>query len=264
MATDFAARYGPWALVCGASVGLGAEFARQLAARRLNLVLVARRADALATLAAELRAQAGVEVRTAAIDLADAALDARLAEAAAGVDVGLVVYNAAHSRIGAFLDFPLDEQLRTLDVNCRGPLVVAHRFGRAMRERGRGGILLMTSLVASQGAPMLAAYGASKAFNLVLAEALWDELRAHGVDVLACRAGATRTPGYEASQPVGRTSLMEPAPVVQQALAALRRGPSMVPGGMNRFLAFLLTRILPRKLVIRLVGNTTRKLYDLK
>jgi len=258
---EFAERYGPWALVAGASVGLGAEFARQLAARKINLVLVARRADALASLAAELRAQ--VEVRTAAIDLADAALDARLVEATAGVEVGLVVYNAAHSRIGPFLDHPLEEQLRTIDVNCRGPLVVAHRFGRAMRERRRGGILIMTSLVASQGSPMLAAYGASKAFDLVFAESLWDELRAGGVDVLACRAGATRTPGYEASKPIGKTSLMEPARVVRQALAALGRKPSMVAGGFNRFVAFLLARVLPRKLAIRTVGNATRKVYDL-
>jgi short-subunit dehydrogenase len=260
--TDLRERYGAWALIAGASVGLGAEFARQLAAQKINLVLVARNAAALEALATELRA-GGVEVRTLAIDLADAQLDARLEEATRGLEIGLVVYNAAHSRIGPFLDQPLDEQLRTIDVNCRGPLVVAHRFGRAMRARGRGGIVIMTSLAASQGSPMIATYAATKAFDLVLAESLWEELAGAGVDVLACRAGATRTPAYEASKPVAPTPMMEPAPVVRAALAALGRAPSVVPGGFNRFAAFLLNRMMPRRFAIRTMGRATRKVYGL-
>lgn len=255
-------RYGSWALVAGASAGLGAEFARQLAAKKLNLVLIARRADALSSLADELRA-GGVETRTVAADLGAPDLLARLDEATRELEIGLVVYNAAHSRVGPFLDQPLDEQLRTIDVNCRAPLTLAHHFGRKMRERGRGGIVLMTSLVALQGSPMVAAYAASKAFDLVLAESLWDELRGNGVDVLACRAGATRTPAFEASKPVGSTPMMEPAPVVRQALAALGRGPSMVPGGFNRVAAFFLGRVMPRAAAIRTLGRATRKLYGL-
>jgi short-subunit dehydrogenase len=260
--TNFRERYGPWAIVAGASVGLGAEFARQLAARKLDLVLVARTKAALDELSAELRS-GGVGVRVLAADLADPTLDAKLAEITRDLEVGLVVYNAAHSRIGPFLDQPIEEQLRTIDVNCRGPLLLAHRYGRAMRERRRGGILLMTSMAALQGSPMIAAYAASKAFNLVLAESLWDELRFAGVDVLACRAGATRTPGYEASQPTGKLPLMEPEPVVRAALDALGRGPSVVPGTFNRFTAFLLARLFPRSLAVRTMGRATRKLYGL-
>jgi short-subunit dehydrogenase len=259
---EFSERYGSWALIAGASAGLGAEFARQLAAKKLNLVLVARREAALSSLADELRA-GGVEVRIVAADLGAPDLGAVLDEKTRDLEIGLLIYNAAHSRIGPFLDLPLDEQLRTIDVNCRAPLLLAHRYGRAMRERKRGGIVLMTSLVALQGSPMVAAYAATKAFNLVLAESLWDELRESGIDVLACRAGATRTPAFEASKPVGSTPMMEPQPVVAQALAALGHKPSMVPGGFNRVAAFFLGRLMPRTAAIRTLGRATRKLYGL-
>ena len=253
----FADRYGPWAVIAGASVGLGAEFARQLAARGLRLVLVSRRADALAALAAELP----VETRTVATDLASPDLAATLDAATRDLEVGLLVYNAAHSRIGPFLDQPIEDQLRTLDVNCRGPLLLAHHFGRAMRARGRGGIVLMTSLAATQGSPLIATYAATKAFTRILAEGLWDELGRANVDVVACRAGATRTPGFESSQPKGRTPLMEPAPVVRAALDALGRRPSVVPGALNRLAAFVLARLVPRRLAVRVMGRATRKLY---
>jgi uncharacterized protein len=253
-------RYGPWALVAGASAGLGEAFARRLAADGLNLVLLARREGALGALAGALRAEHGVEVRTAA-DLARADLREAVDGAAAGAEIGLLVYNAAHRVIGPFLSHPIDEQLRIIDVNCRGPLVLAHHLGAAMARRGRGGIVLMSSLAGSQGNALLASYAASKAFNLVLAEGLWDELRAHGVDVVACRAGATRTPGYVSSRPKGTIPLMEADAVVARTLAALGRGPSIVPGALNRFAAFAFARLLPRRAAIRIMGRATHRLY---
>lgn len=255
-------RYGPWALVAGASAGLGEAFARRLAREGLSLVLLGRRGDALARLGAEVRAAHGVEVREVAADLAGPGLAETVQAAAAGREVGLLVYNAAHSVIGPFLERPLEEQLRVLAVNCRGPLVLAHLLGSEMARRGRGGIVLMTSLSGSQGNPWLASYAASKAFNLVLAESLWDELGARGVDVVACRAGATRTPGFLASRPKRRTPLMEPEPVVEAALSALGRRPSVVPGALNRLAAFAFTRLLPRRTSIRIMGRATRRLYQ--
>jgi uncharacterized protein len=257
----FAARYGRWAVVAGASTGLGAEFARQLAARGLDVLLLARRQDALATLAAELRTSSSVEIRTAAVDLGAPELLARVRAATEGLDVGLAVYNAAHSLIGPFLEQPLEEKLRIVDVNCRGPLVFADEFGRKMAARGRGGILFMASMAAAQGSPLVATYAATKAFDLVLAEGLWDELAAHGVDVLACRAGATRTPNYEASRPNGKVPLMEPAAVVTRALDALGRRPSIVPGLVNRLGDLFMTRLLSRRAAIRFMGRQTRRLY---
>jgi hypothetical protein len=130
-----------------------------------------------------------------------------------------------------------------------------------MARRGRGGIVLVTSLAASQGNPLLASYAASKAFGLVLAEGLWAELRERGVDVLACRAGATRTPGYAASRPRRRVPLMEPDDVARAALDALGRGPTVVPGALNRVAAFAFARLLPRRVAIHVMGRATRRLY---
>ena len=258
---SFVDRYGKCAIVAGASTGLGAAFARELAARGLDLLLLARRGDVLGTLADEIRAAHSVAVRVAAIDLGGANLLAEVRAAAAGLDVGLVVYNAAHSLIGPFLSQPLDEKLRILDVNCRGPLIFADEFGRSMAARGRGGIVLMASMAAAQGSPLVATYAATKAFDLVLAEGLWDELGALGVDVLACRAGATRTPNYEASQPNGKVPLMEPEAVARRALDSLGKRPSVVPGFINRLGDVFMTRLLSRRAAIRFMGKTTRRLY---
>jgi hypothetical protein len=259
---DLRSAYGPWALIAGASTGLGAEFASQLAAAGLHLILVARRADALDELAASLRKAHGVEVRTASIDLAAPDLLERVRACAAGLEVGLLVYNAAYSCIGSFLGQSLEDKLRVLDVNCRGPVILAHEFGGAMAARKRGGIILMSSMAGIQGAPMIATYGASKAFDRVLAEGLWDELRAEGVDVLACCAGATRTPTYEASNPREKPPMiMESGPVVSESLAALGKTPSFVPGMANRAAAFVMERLFPRSAAIRTMGKATRKMY---
>jgi short-subunit dehydrogenase len=262
---DFAARYGPWAVVAGASEGLGAQFAAQLAPRRINLVLIARRAAMLEQLAAQLKAGYGVQVRTIELDLGRADCGATVATHTSDIEIGLLVYNAARSVIGPFLAQPLDQHLNELDVNCRAPLTLAYTLGRRMLERRRGGIVLMSSLSAAQGSPMIANYAATKAYNQLLAEGLWDELRGQGVDVLACCAGATTTPNYLASAPKrgGATAAtaMSPRAVVAEALAALGRQPSVVPGGANRLAAFVMRRLLPRRAAIAIMGQTLRKMY---
>jgi len=260
----FRARYGPYALVAGGSEGIGAAFAQALAARGIHLVLVARKPERLADVANRLRLEHGVEVHTEAFDLGAADVASRAAQLAASREIGLVVYNAAASRIGPFLDTPLDEHLHVVDVNCRGPLVLAHVFGTQMVARGRGGVILMTSLAASQGAPYIASYAASKAFDLVLAESLWHELAGRGVDVLACRAGATRTPAYELSQPDFKGPVMEAGPVAEAALRRLGHGPSTVAGGLNRLAAFFMGRVLSRRGAIRMMGDTTARIYRIK
>lgn len=261
MSTSFLHRYGPWALIAGASEGLGEAFARELAGRGLSLILLARRGDALERLAGELRQRHGVQVHTAAMDLGRADLAEAVRLCVGDREVGLLVYNAAASLIGDFMSQPLDEKLRMLDVNCRGPLVLAHELGQGMRERRRGGIVLMTSMAGAQGAPLIATYGATKAFNLVLAEGLWDELREQGIDVVGCRAGATRTPGYLRSKPGQDVMLMEPEPVARAALAGLGKGPTVVPGIGNRLAALFMGHLLPRRLAVRILGSATRKIY---
>lgn len=260
--TAFRERYGPWAAIAGASVGLGEAFARQLASRGINLLLMARGQAALDTLAADLRTAHGIEIRTLATDLARPDLSEAVQSFTTDLEIGLLVYNAAYSTIGPFLDRPVEEHLRVIDVNCRGPVVLAHLFGKAMAGRKRGGIVLMTSTAGSQGGPWIATYAASKAFNLLLAEALWDELAASDVHVIACRAGATRTPGYQASKPrPSKVPLLDPNHVAEKTLAALGRGPSLVPGAFYRWSAFIMDRLLPRRLAIRIMGRATRKLY---
>ena len=259
---DFRARYGPWALVTGASEGIGESFARALATRGLDLLLVARRPGPLEALAAELRATHGIRVRTATADVARPDLLAAMDALAGDDEVGLVVHNAAFSALGPFLDRPLDDLMKVIDVNCRAPVLLAHHFGRKMAARGRGGIVLMSSLAGGQGCPMVVSYAASKAFEIVLAEGLWDELRPAGVDVLACRAGPTRTPSYEASRPRKKVPMMEPGPVAEEALAALGRKPVVVAGRLNRAVNFVMQRLLSRPAAIRFMGNSTRQMYE--
>lgn len=258
--TDFTNRYGPWAVVAGASEGLGAEFGRQLAARGLNVVLVARRAELLSAVKAELEAAHRVEVRTLTLDLAASDAPAHLAEQTRALDVGLVVYNAALSPLGEFAGARVEDQLRALDVNVRTPTALAHHFAGRLVARGRGGLILLSSLTAFQGSPFLATYGATKSYNLALAEGLWFELKPKGVDVLAVCAGATTTPNFLKASPQGAPGMLPPAAVVQHALGALGRGPFTIPGAFNRLASFLMRRLLPRATTIALMGDQTRKL----
>ena len=259
---SFAQRYGPWALVAGASEGMGEQYARQLASRGLNLVLVARRGEVLEALAKDLAKPGEVEVRTLALDLGKPEALAEIQNATADIEVGLLVYNAGLSLIGSFLQRPVEEYREEQEVNCRRPLELVHHFAGPMAKRRRGGILLMSSLAGSQGSPFISHYGASKAWNTVFAEGLWGELGEHGIDVLACRAGATRTPKYlRDSGDESRSAFvpeMEPAEVVSEALAALGTTPSMVPGRANRLAASLMQRILPRRMAVTVMGRASR------
>ncbi len=257
---EFAERYGPWALIAGASEGIGAAFARELAQRGIHLLLVARRREPLEAAKREIAAISGVQVRCVALDLSRADAPAILEQEIESLDVGLLVYNAALAPGGAFLELPLDEQLAAIDVNVRGPLALAHGVGRRLAARGRGGIVLLSSLTAFQGSPFVATYGASKAFLLALAEGLWFELAPRGVDVLAVCAGATRTPGYLRRAQRRAPGELQPEQVAREALARLAHGPSMIPGRFNRLASQLMRRVLSRRATIRIMGAQTKHL----
>jgi len=261
----FAERYGPWAVVAGASEGIGASFSRKLASRGINLVLLARRSAPLEQLAAELRDAHGVEVRAQSLDLGGADVVDGLRAATEGLDVGLLIYNAAYSPIGAFIDIEVDEHLKAIDVNVLGPLRVSHYFGRRLANRGKGGMILMSSMSSFQGTAMVANYAATKAYDTILAEGLWYELRHQGVDVLGCIAGATLTPNYEGSTDKipsnGLARPMEPDDVTEQALQDLGRRPTRVSGRRNRWASVLLARLLPRRAAIEMVSKETEHMY---
>lgn len=259
---SFRDRYGPWAVVVGGSEGIGAAYAEELARRGVHLVLLALDTPALDETATSLRDRYGVDVRTLAMDLAEPSLLDRVRPVVEGLDVGLLVYNAAASPIGEVLDVPSDTLQAVVDVNVRGPLLLVRELGPRLVDRGRGGIVLMSSLAATQGSAMVATYAASKAFNRVLAEGLWEELGRHGVDVLAVTPGTTDTPGFRASRPRGGPRPMSAAQVAREALDALGDRPVHAPGWANRLVGQIMRRALPRGLAIRLMSRETRRMYD--
>jgi short-subunit dehydrogenase len=160
--TRFAKKYGPWALVTGASSGMGSEFARHLAADGLNLVLVARRKNRLDRLASELGQQFGIEVRVVVADLAREDFVTPIREATSDIEVGLLVNSAGFATSGALLDNDLEAEVSILHVNSRAPLMLAHEFGRKMRDRGDGGIIFVASTVAYSGSPGWSNYAATR------------------------------------------------------------------------------------------------------
>src|ERR1035437_2156786 len=181
----FKDRYGPWALVVGASAGIGPAAAEEAAARGLNLVTVARRGERLDAQRALLEARYGVEVRPLQLDLGVADAAAQILSATDALNLGLVIYNAAAEPRGYFLEVPLVEHELNLHVNCRVPTAIVHRPGGPLVERGHGGIVLVSSLGALQGGKVFTTYFAAKAYLWILAEGLWAELGESGVDVVA-------------------------------------------------------------------------------
>src|SRR5687767_7848319 len=191
----FHARYGPWALIAGGSEGIGRSFAMQLAERGLDLLLLARRGGPLAETAQEIRERFRVQVITQTLDLTASGLDSAAEALTDNREIGLLVCNAGATHGAAMLlDRPVDAALALVRLNCVAPLVLSHAVGAQMRTRGRGGVILVSSIAGLAGGALIAAYAASKAFEIVLAESLWYEFGTAGVDVLGLIVGATVTP----------------------------------------------------------------------
>ena len=206
---DAKARYGGWVLVAGASAGLGAAFARESARLGFDVVLLARRGDALEETAASIRTEFGVATRCIVADLAQDDIADVVAAQTADLDVGVVVYNAAAELYGPFLTLDHDSHRTNIAVNCFAPTVLAEHFGARMRDRGRGAIAIVSSLAALQGTRYLTIYAASKAYELILAEGLWEELGDHGVDALAYVVGATASSSWYGPAPAAYTDAEE-------------------------------------------------------
>ncbi len=198
-AMDFNEQYGPWALIAGASEGLGAAFADECASRGCNVVLVARRQQLMEETAAGIRERHGVETRTLVADLGRPDIGELVASVTDDIDVGFFVYNAAFAPQGLFVNVPLEEQMQNIAVNCTTPTILSHMLGKKMVDRGRGGLVLVSSGAAHGGMKIFTTYAAAKAYELILGEGLWDEFRDHGVDALGYVVGATATPTFSAS-----------------------------------------------------------------
>jgi short-subunit dehydrogenase len=236
----FAAKYGPWALVAGASDGLGAAFAAGLADRGLNVVLLARRQAVLDRVAAEINSRAAVETRTLTVDLAEPVAASAIAAATSDLEIGFLVYCAgADPNFKPFLATPIGAAEAMVQRNCMVPMQLCHHFAPAMVERGSGGIVIFGSGAGLAGGPNMVAYGASKAFDMVFAEALWAELHDKGVDVLGLILGKTNTPALrQLEHSRGQISSPDDMPpgagavddVIAEAFENLTNGPTWMVG----------------------------------
>ncbi len=260
-------KYGPLALVAGASEGLGAAYATYLAAAGMDLILVARRKEPLDPLAALLRNQHQIKVSCICYDLSDDNAAEQLQQALSGMEINLLVYNAALSYIGPFEKNSLEHHNQIAKANMITPMNLVQVFGEAMLKKSKGAIVLMASLAGFQGSGFLAAYAATKAFNRVLAESLWYEWKNRGVDVIGCCAGATATPNFIKTNPEKANffapRVQSPDEVVQECFKKLGKQPSFVTGTGNKVASFIMQKLMPRKMAIIIMGDTTRKMYRL-
>jgi len=251
-----AQRYGGAALVTGASSGIGAAFARALAAEGLDLVIVARRRERLEELAGELAERHGVRVHVVAADLAERDAAARVMREVdeRAIDLGILISNAGFGTYGPFLEQDPETQMRIVEVNNRAMVALASAVAPRLQKRRRGAIVFLASTAAYQPVAFEAVYGASKAFNLMFGEALWAELRPAGVDVLVLSPGFTPTE-YQQKAAMGNpkpiTGWTSAERVVSEALERLGKVPSIVPGWRNRVVVRLM-RILTRAAAARL------------
>jgi short-subunit dehydrogenase len=256
---DFQQNYGPWAVVAGASEGLGAAFAEELAKAGVHLVLLARRGDKLAELAEKLKSRYGVDVLFQSVDLADFEATQSYLDSL-DVKIGLLVYNAAFAPIDYFKDVA-DHELDTLvSVNMRTPLRLIKYLSTTMISQKRGGVVIMSSMSGLQGSPKIVSYSASKAFLMILAEGLWSELKPYGIDVVGCCAGAIVTPGYEQAQSGKAPGTLPADQVAHQTLKALGNGPIVTPGLMNKIARFVMGTLFPKKWAISIMKNNTKNL----
>jgi uncharacterized protein len=227
---EFAERYGPWAVIAGASEGTGRSFAERLAAHGINCILIARRRGPLDELAEELRARHRVECVSASVDLAARDALRQVVAAAAGREVGLFINNAGGDTNDCkFLEGEIGNWEQLVDRNVMNPMRMCHHFAKPMRDRGRGGIILVGSGACYGGATGMAVYAGTKAFDLCFGEGLWAELRPHGVHVLNLILGRTNTPMFRAFMekrglPVGAEAA-EPDDVAKLGLERLPHGP---------------------------------------
>lgn len=237
-------RYGPVALMTGASDGIGRAFARRLAAAGFDLILVTRREAALEAVAREIGADFGVEARIVPLDLGDPGAVRHLLEATAGQPVGLVVAAAGHGSVGPFRERDLADELGMIDVNCRSVVDLAHGFGRRMAAEGRGGMILFGSRVGFQGAPWAATCAATKGVVQSLAEALAVEPGGRGVSVLSVAPEPVGTGlAARAGMRMGRAE--RPDTVARGALAALAWRGTVRPGFLSKLMGWSLAA-LPR------------------
>jgi short-subunit dehydrogenase len=256
------------ALITGASSGIGEVFARKLAARGRNVLLVARSEDKLITLCNELGRSNSIRAQYVALDLSKPEAPAQLFEEAEkrGLQVDMLINNAGFGSMGEFSKLDLARELNMIDLNIKSLVELTYRFLQPMIERKQGAIINVASTAAFQPVPFMTSYAATKAFVLSFSEALWEENRPYGIKVMALCPGVTDTNFFEAARgqkPPARAS-QSPEEVVDTALRALSRGKGHVISGWTNFLMTQSERLAPRAFVIRLAGRMMRSQQEKK
>jgi short-subunit dehydrogenase len=256
----FKEKYGPWALVTGASSGIGEEFARQLAAKGLNVIIAARRKDRLAQLRQNILARHDVEVIAIDVDLLSDDFLAVIKKVTEGLVVGLLVNNAGMLYMGDHLDNTIENELKMIDLNIKVPAVLTHHFASAMVKRKRGGIIFTASMLGFMGTPYASTYAGTKAHEIVKSEGLWYELKPKGVDVITLNPGLTETEmvaDYDFSaMPM---KFMKPGPVAKSALDNLGKSVRVTPGAMNNIMNWMSKRVMSRNMSINMFGGFMSK-----
>ena len=253
-------QYGPWAVIAGGSEGVGAAFARKVAAAGINLLLIARKPGPLEEVAGEIRAGSKSAVRTLSLDLAADGAAERVKSATEDIEVGLLIYNAgAEGTLGNFLERDVADATRMIARNVTVPTILAHHFGGKMKLRGRGGVILVGAVGGYAGGPGMAMYSASKAFDYILAEGLWYEFKQYGVNVLGLVLGATDTPalariGMKTDTPGFIAASSES--VAQEGLDHLALGPIWHTGGTEQTAQHL--RTMPRAEAVTMIAQASQ------
>ena len=258
--SEFKEKYGPWAIVTGANAGIGKSIATNLASRGINIIAVARRQGLLDELQVELSENYGVEVRTLRVDLTDPESISKIELLTSDLEIGLVVPNAGVEMSGQFIESSLQANEHMLRLNVLAPMQLARVFGARMAQRSKGGILFVSSLFGYQGIPHVANYAATKAYILSLGEALYAEMKPHGVDVTVLSPGLTDTT-MPANMPINFRRMpifsQHPDAVARTGLNALGRKATVVSGLLNKFYAWE-NRLLPRAFPVALFGFLIR------
>ena len=253
-------------LITGASSGIGAAFARKLAARGRNVLLVARSEDKLIALCNELGRLTSIRAQYLAIDLQQPDAGAQLLEETQKreLEIDMLINNAGFGSMGDFGKLDLNRELEMIELNVRALVDLTHRFIGPMRDRKRGTIINVASTAAFQPVPYMATYAATKAFVLSFSEALWEENRLHGVHVMALCPGVTETNFFQASaidRPPMRT-IQTAEEVVETALRALDRKKNLVVSGWTNWFTVEAQRFVPRSLVTKTVGKALRSRFE--
>ena len=261
----FTKQYGPWAIVAGGAEGLGEAYAEALARRGINLLLVDNQEASLSTLSRRLTSIYNISVEQLLLDLGGDDAYRRILEEASGLDTGLLIYNAAYSRVRPFTDLNEEDLDLFIRVNTRTPVQLVHGFAKKLiKQKRNGGILLMSSLAGLIGMQLVTPYAATKAFNWNLAEALHHELKDYGIDVMACISGPIATAAFLDTEPeygMIKPRIMKPGEVAEAALKMLGKKVLYIPGFSNRLNYFILTRLMPRRLAASTANRVMAKLY---